>query len=392
MPSGWPSPPRRSRDLRIDWLRGLAMTCVIVNHSKLPSLLSWFSYERFWVVTAAEVFVVLSGTVLGMVYGHRLVRDGWLVVVKALGRRALMLYGTFVLVTLSVLVISLAGIDVRSITTLDNRAAAWFLDPRSMNLAAWRDVALMRHGPWPFEIVGLYVWLVVLAVPCLIALDLVGWRPLLCASWALYFLYQIAPRRLTGGEFESVFPILAWQLLFVHGIAIGYHRDRVTALVARRAKLVAAIAGGATATFAVFALCNPWAEGPSWLHWGVVSPDRFAYLYGQYFALTDLGIARLLNLAVTLPLGYAVLAQCWTFARRFEIVFVTLGQRSLGAFVLHVYGLLALQHVRHGDDLWTNTFAQVMLIVGIAALLHGVERLRFSWRMRMVPAPRQLAA
>ena len=49
------------RDLRIDWLRGLAMTCVIVNHSRMSSLLSWFSYERFWVVTAAEVFVALSG-------------------------------------------------------------------------------------------------------------------------------------------------------------------------------------------------------------------------------------------------------------------------------------------------------------------------------------------
>ena len=33
------------RDLRIDWLRGLAMTCVIVDHSRLWSLLSWFTYE-----------------------------------------------------------------------------------------------------------------------------------------------------------------------------------------------------------------------------------------------------------------------------------------------------------------------------------------------------------
>ena len=54
-----------TRDLRIDWLRGLAMTCVIIDHSRLSSLLSWFSYERFWTVTAAEVFVVLSGAVLG---------------------------------------------------------------------------------------------------------------------------------------------------------------------------------------------------------------------------------------------------------------------------------------------------------------------------------------
>ena len=124
MPSGRPSnvKVKESRDLRIDWLRGLAMICVIVNHSRISSLLSWFSYERFWVVTAAEVFVVLSGTVLGMVYGRRLVRDGWLVVVRGLGRRALTLYGAFVLVTLSVLVISLAGIDVSSITAWDDRA------------------------------------------------------------------------------------------------------------------------------------------------------------------------------------------------------------------------------------------------------------------------------
>jgi len=33
-----------TRDPRIDFLRGLAMICVIVNHSKMSSLLSWFSY------------------------------------------------------------------------------------------------------------------------------------------------------------------------------------------------------------------------------------------------------------------------------------------------------------------------------------------------------------
>src|SRR5215470_5760663 len=92
-----------TRDLRIDWLRGLAMTCVIINHSKLSSLLSWFTYERFWVVTAAEVFVVLSGVVLGMVYGRRLKRDGWRPVVQGLGRRAALLYVTFVGVTVSVI-------------------------------------------------------------------------------------------------------------------------------------------------------------------------------------------------------------------------------------------------------------------------------------------------
>ena len=93
------------------------MTCVIINHSRLSSLLSWFSYERFWVVTAAEVFVVLSGVVIGMVYGRRLARDGWQAVVRGLGRRALFLYSMFVGVTVSVLALAAVGIDVSSLAS-----------------------------------------------------------------------------------------------------------------------------------------------------------------------------------------------------------------------------------------------------------------------------------
>src|SRR5256884_5774640 len=129
---GWQYSGDGTRDLRIDWLRGLAMTCVIVNHSKLSSLLSWFSYERFWVVTAAEVFVVLSGVVLGMVYGRRLARDGWPAVVRGLGRRALILYGAFVGVTVSLLALAAIGIDVGALGPSHGPAAAWFVAPNTM--------------------------------------------------------------------------------------------------------------------------------------------------------------------------------------------------------------------------------------------------------------------
>ncbi len=393
MLSGWESHQKGSRDLRIDWLRGLAMTCVVVNHSKLASLLSWFSYERFWVVTAAEVFVVLSGVVLGMVYGRRLRQDGWLTVVRGLGRRALTLYLAFIVVTLSVLLMSWAGIDVRSITTsADRTPVAWFLDPRMMNAAAWLDIALMRHGPWPFEIVALYVWLVAAAIPCMIALRFVGWRPLLAVSWVAYFWYRITPYQLTSAEFESVFPILVWQLLFVHGIVIGYYREQVGMLVARCPTFVPVTAAGACAAFVAFALCNPWLDGPSWLPWNIVSAERFSDLYAQYFMLTDLGIGRLLNLAVALPLGFAVLAWLWTLLRPLHVVFVTLGQQSLGAFVLHVYGLLALAHLPLRDGFWANTLAQAILILAIAALLHSLQRVHVSRRAGRLAPVMPLAA
>src|SRR5262245_39392693 len=161
------------------------MTCVIINHSKLTSLLSWFSYERFWVVTAAEVFVLLSGIVLGTVYGRKLARSGWTTVARGLGRRAVVLYGAFVGVTLSILALAFIGVDVRAVAPSGAHPATWFFAPLTMDFAAWRDVLLMRVGPWAFEIIGLYVWLVAAAIPCLLILRRAGWRPLLAMSWAL---------------------------------------------------------------------------------------------------------------------------------------------------------------------------------------------------------------
>src|SRR6185295_9128688 len=117
---------------------------------------------------------------------------------------------------------------------------------------------------------------------------------------------------LTTGEFESTFPILVWQLLFVHGLAIGYYRDQVTEFVARCPRFVPIAVASAAAAFIVFALCNPWMDGPPLLRWDVVSPERFTQLYFHYFTLTDLGIGRLLNLAVALPVGYALLTWGWT--------------------------------------------------------------------------------
>src|SRR5690242_13720886 len=293
-----------NRDLRIDWLRGLAMSCVIINHSRLHSVLSWFSYERFWVVTAAEVFVVLSGVVLGMVYGRRLARDGWSVVVRGLGRRAVFLYASFIAVTVSVFALGTLGLAVPPPTAANRHSAAALIERHAIAGAAWEDVLMMRAGVWAFEIIGLYVWLVAAAIPCLLLLRYAGWRALLAASWTVYLWYRIDPHAVTGSGFETAFPLLAWQLLFVHGIAIGYHRDALAAFIARLPRRAPAIAGFTAAAFALFAFCNPWADAPSWLHWKLVSPEWFGEVYARYFMLSDLRAGRLLNLAIGLPLGY----------------------------------------------------------------------------------------
>jgi hypothetical protein len=282
-----------------------------------------------------------------------------------------------------VLTLSLLGVDTSSLTTLDGQGTAWFLEPRAMSAEVWRDVVMMRHGPWTFEIIGLYVVLVLAALPCLLAFRRIGWRVPLAASWALYVFYQLSPRTLTSAGFEVVFPILAWQLLFVHGIAIGYYRDAITASVARCPRGVLAAAGVAAAAFMLFALSNPRADGPAWLRAGLVSPQLFTYVYERYFALTELGVGRLLNLAIALPLGYTLLTWCWPIARASQAVFVTLGEQSLGAFVLHVYGLIMLANLPRPDAVWANTASQVLLILAIASALNWMKRMG----VKQKPAP-----
>jgi fucose 4-O-acetylase-like acetyltransferase len=59
----------------------------------------------------------------------------------------------------------------------------------------------------------------------------------------------------------------------------------------------------------------------------------------------------------------------WALTSPLHELVTTLGRRSLAAFVLHVYGLIVLAHLPIGDQLWTNTLVQFLLIGVIAAAL-----------------------
>ena len=88
---------------------------------------------------------------------------------------------------------------------------------------------------------------------------------------------------------------------------------------------------------------------------------------------------------MALPVVYAMLTRFWALARPLEALFVVLGQRSLGAFVLHVYGLLMLAYLPLPDGIWINTLTQVAFVFAIATLLNSAQGLRHR-RRGMVPA------
>jgi hypothetical protein len=68
----------RSRDLRIDFFRGIALFSIVIDHVAWNSLLARFTLQALGFFDAAEVFILISGYTAGMVYGRAIERQGLL--------------------------------------------------------------------------------------------------------------------------------------------------------------------------------------------------------------------------------------------------------------------------------------------------------------------------
>lgn len=73
-------------------------------------------------------------------------------------------------------------------------------------------------------------------------------------------------------------------------------------------------------------------------------------------------------------------------------VFVTLGRRSLGALVLHTYGVLALAHLPAAKWLIQATIVQLTFVAAIVVLLNARETWRNRRRRLQLAPAHRLAA
>jgi hypothetical protein len=97
-PASWRYDSRGwTRDLRIDFLRGLVFVLLFTSHFNFFSWISLVGWERMDVVSSAEMFILLSGIVAGAVYGKKRRRDGLGACTIKLFSRAWTLYKTAVI-------------------------------------------------------------------------------------------------------------------------------------------------------------------------------------------------------------------------------------------------------------------------------------------------------
>jgi hypothetical protein len=212
--------PASSRDLRLDFFRGLALIFIFVDH--IPeNVLSYFTIQAVEFFDAAEVFIFISGYTAALVYGQALVSQGMLFATARILGRAWQLYVAHIFL----FVMFIAEVSY-TVTTFNNpmyndemRVADFLGEPHIAIVKA----LLLQFQPTFLDILPLYILLLAIFPVVLFSLRL---RPLivLLPSFLLYLLVQATSLSVPAYPEGHVwfFNPLAWQFLFIAGAALGF--------------------------------------------------------------------------------------------------------------------------------------------------------------------------
>ena len=351
----------RRRDLRIDLLRGIAIVFVVVNHLNVPSAYHLLSQEAIGPVSGAELFVAMSGVVLAVAYRARAERSVRMEATLPLWSRARKLYVTALVVVVSAYLVEfLPAVDAKVLTTFTDQSAGGASgttydlygglagrSPLPLPDYIIGDLLLLQLGPFQFNVIGLYVVLLVVT-PFLFAAYTRGWPLIVLAlSVGLYTLDHVRPVRLFPSQFEDAFPLLTWQVLFVVGLTAGWYRLELLRM-ARTPSGRAVVAGCVVLSLVglLFSWSNPHVANAYDVRLALIPDVMFYELYGRYFERTTLGVGRLLDVIVVLVALYAALTAFWRpVCRVLGWLLIPLGQATLYVFILHVFFALVIANV-----------------------------------------------
>lgn len=367
--------PSLSRDHRIDFIRGLALVMIFINH--IPeTVLGAYTSANFGFSDAAEAFVLISGISAGLAYSPFKTSSARRPATWLPWKRAFTIWWVQVII---VLLITLALAVTQHLPGVTSLAAERNVEAVLENPAGFiAPLLLLSHQLNCADILPLYV-LFMLAAPGLIAIAS-RWPPALMAASIFLWLavgltgLNLPTWPLDGGWF---FNPLSWQVPFVAGIVTGLAMTKGSrALPVRRwAVLLAALLVVFSALWMLVPALADRGYDVLWrVHDSLGLPE-----FLTSFDKTFLAPLRLLHI-----LTLAYLLSAWPLLHRIArhpgaAVFTSLGRNALPVFatatvlsyliqivrvmslpcdlldaVLISFGLVLLAQVALAKDRWTR--------------------------------------
>jgi len=301
--------------MRLDAVRGLFL--VIMAGVHVPSPLSHALQEPFGFTSAAEGFIFLSACLAGMVFGKTYLKNGWAEMSRRVWNRAKLVYIVHLAVLLPVALIAWAY--ARQVAPLANHFHDFLQHP----LESVALMPLLLHQAPLFDILPLYVVLLLVTPFAFVAAKRHGWGVVLSVSFLGWFAAQFPIAHfptnllpLRGGSFN----LLAWQFLWFCGVALG-EKSRCGEIVSEKFRKFFLTAAGAIVLVGLGA------------RHGVISASAINPAIYEWMDKWTLGPLRLVNFA-----AWVVLLLAWNPRPPAALMEQTAlwGRHSLAVFALHL--------------------------------------------------------
>jgi hypothetical protein len=210
---------RRTRDLRLDFFRGLALWFIFIDH--IPdNAVSWVTVRNYGFSDATEVFVFISGFAAMIAYSGMVQTKGWLVAAMRVLRRVWQLYVAHIMLFVA-FTAQIAWISLHT----DRKS---FLEQMNLMglvqepMRAVIETALLRFRPVNLDILPLYIVVLASFALTLPALRRAPWLTL-AGSVLIYFVARHYDWNLPAypeGKTWFFDPFM-WQLAFYLGAAFA---------------------------------------------------------------------------------------------------------------------------------------------------------------------------
>lgn len=229
------------RLIALDMLRGYALVCIMLDHMPI-SALRRFTLANFAIFDAAELFVLLSGFLVGMVWLSVERKQGIRAAQWRFARRAFEVWRALVFGGMLMALVSagLLALDMDH-TAIWHQYAVWVLENP---LGFFGVLASMWLQPNLLDVLAVYVILLA-SVPILVPVLLRHPLSFAAGSFAVWcfapVLNAFVPNHRLGGLLFNPF---GWQMLFYSGIAMGLFRQKIMPVLMQHRTLLTILSAG----------------------------------------------------------------------------------------------------------------------------------------------------
>jgi hypothetical protein len=372
MSSGKTEKGASTRDLRLDFFRGLALFSIFIDH--IPGNVGrHFTIQSIGISDAAEVFILISGYAAGMVYGGVYQKVNFVAATARTLQRAWQLYVAHVfLFMLFMAIVAKAANGFNTSLFAEEFRAADFL--KSPDVSIIRALTL-QFQPMFMDILPLYIVLLGMLPIALFGFRHSPWIAftVIAGLWlAAQLDARVALKAYPGVDHVWFFNPFAWQALFLFGAYFGSRGLIPKGKPPDGARWIFLLA--AVLAFACFALKMSWTISD---HFQAMTP-LFLKEIGPFLSKTDMSPVRFVNvIALAVVVACLMEPQSKWLKLRLAWPFLVCGRHSLEIFCL---GILLSVIAHYGlTEFLGNTpmkiaasFAGIAVMVGVAALIDWV--------------------